>query len=91
MSKFSPRKITDFFRNIEIIEDTVSRAMYRVFNEYGSDTGMISYLGDNEWRVWVDNFPGEKKYYQWNLPVRSLDEFKIDIERTGLELIPNES
>jgi hypothetical protein len=48
---------------------------------------MISFLGKNEWRVYVDNFPAEKKYFQWNLPIKTLNDFIRDINRTGLELI----
>ena len=90
---FNPKEISFYFKNVRKIENTnVSEektSVFRVFDDCGNDTGMISYLGKNEWRVFVDNFPGEKKYFQWNLPIKSLEEFIRDIGRTGLNILPN--
>lgn len=84
---FTPKDLPAYFKNVQQVENT-SSLLFRVMDAHGNDTGMITYLGSNEWRVYVDNFPGEKKYFQWNLPIKSLDDFGRDISRTGLILVP---
>lgn len=60
--------------------------MFRVLDSNGSDAGNINYMGRNEWRVEVDNFPSSKKYFAWNLPMQTVRDFANDIARTGLDL-----
>lgn len=44
-------------KSVKLVEDN-KFVVFRVLNIHGSDTGMISYLGSNEWRVYVDGiFP----------------------------------
>lgn len=52
------------------------------------DVGQISYLGKGEWRVYVDNFPGQKKTYSTNFPINSKRDFIREIARVGLDLVP---
>lgn len=90
---FNPKDTDFYFKNVSKVThnkfaDNNKDAVFRVFDEHGNDTGMISYLGENEWRVYVDNFPGEKQYYQWNLPTKTLDDFIRDVGRTGLKIVP---
>jgi hypothetical protein len=81
-----PLNIDQLFSNVERLNDDRCQA-FRVCNEYGSDAGTLSYLGKNEWRIYVDNFPGEKKYFSTNLPMNTVRDFLNDISRTGLKLI----
>ncbi|MFK5951021.1 MAG: hypothetical protein QM500_19890 [Methylococcales bacterium] len=85
---FDPEHLEVVFSNLQQMENSECRkhAAYRVIGDLGSDAGCIAYLGDNEWRVYVDNFPGQKKYYASNLPIDNLQQFMDDIKRTGLEL-----
>lgn len=83
---FDASVIETNFRNVERIDGS-KYSIFRVKDEYGNDAGMISYLGENEWRVFVDNFPAEKKYFSWNLPVETLEQFIADMARTGLVLV----
>ena len=81
-----PLNIDHLFSNIERLDDDRCES-FRVRNEHGSDAGTMSYLGKNEWRIFVDNFPGEKKYFSTNLPMNTVLDFLTDISRTGLKLI----
>lgn len=85
MQTFLAKDIGIHFKNVELVEKS-NFTVFRVFNEHGSDTGIISFHGGNEWRVYVDNFPAQKKYFSWNLPIKTLEDFISDITRTGLHL-----
>lgn len=80
------KAIDQLFQNVERVEDERCES-YRVRDQYGHDAGAINYLGKNEWRVFVDNFPSQKKYFAWNLPIKTVGEFIADIQRTGLVLV----
>ncbi|NOY72412.1 MAG: hypothetical protein GXP14_08545 [Gammaproteobacteria bacterium] len=80
-----PLSLDSIFSNVKRIEYS-RHHNYRVVNEHGSDAGMLTYLGRNEWRAYVDNFPSQKKYYAWNLPMNTIGDFMFDVSRTGLEL-----
>jgi len=61
---------------------------YEVNDKHGNTTGTITFPEADEMRIFVDNFPGAKKYFSSNLPMRSLEQLQADIDRTGLTLIP---
>ena len=46
----------------------------------------ITFLDNSELRIFIDNFPGQKRYYESNIPIRTIKEFQSVIERTGLKL-----
>jgi hypothetical protein len=87
-----PNELDKHFANIsrqEIKMYASDRAIsFKVTNEFGSDAGDITYLGEGEWRIYVDNFPSQKKYFATNLPMKTVDQFAADVARTGLKLIP---
>jgi hypothetical protein len=78
------------FANVERIDDG-RFAVYKVLDKYGSDAGMITCMSGNEIRIYVDNFPAQKKYYSSNYPIETVDQFEIDIARTGLNLMRKDS
>jgi hypothetical protein len=80
-----PLGIENIFSNVERVEDDRFQ-VFRVRDENGSDAGMMTYMGKNEWRVFVDNFPCQKKYFSTNLPINTVQQFIDDISRTGLGL-----
>ncbi|GAB0154637.1 hypothetical protein [Marinobacterium sp. BA1] len=88
------RKALDkHFSNVKPIENdgchTYSDKIkaFMVYGDYGQEIGMISYLGEGEWRIYVDNFPGQKQYFSTNLPIRSVQELVAEVARTGMVLI----
>ncbi len=62
--------------------------VYTVKDEHGNQVDMITYLGKGEWRIYIDNFPSRKKYYAFNLPVKTVADLVADMARIGLKLIP---
>ena len=86
MTKFNPTKLDERYSNLIKVIDR-GWYLYTVQDKYGNDQGTISYLGENEWRYEVDNFPMAKKEFHSNLPINSNEQFELDIERTGLKLI----
>lgn len=85
VERFDPSKLHETFSNVQLVPDD-RFTVYRVLDQYGSEAAMLSHLGGNEWRAFVDNFPGRKKFFSWNLPALTLDEFEADVKRTGLRL-----
>ena len=83
--KFNPKNVDKYFSNVSVIEDD-RFPVYSVKDNYGTESGIITYLGKSEWRVYVDNFPSQKKYFACNYPVHTLDQFIADVSRTGLKL-----
>ncbi len=85
VGRFDPSKLHEIFCNVQAVPDD-RFSVYRVIDDYGSEAGMLSHLGGHEWRAFVDNFPGQKKFFSWNLPALTLDQFEADVKRTGLRL-----
>lgn len=89
---FNPKDLAKHFDNLELCKTELhmprERIGYIVKSKTGGDAGTIAYLGQGEWRVFVDNFPSQKKYFSTNLPIKSVQEFADDMARTGLDLIP---
>ena len=86
VGRLDPSKLHEVFSNVQAVPDN-RFSVYRVLDQYGSEAGMLSHLGGHEWRAYVDNFPGQKKFFSWNLPALTLPEFEADIRRTGLHLV----
>lgn len=84
-------KLVGVFQNLEKVDQHSDGLLtvYRVIGSNGGDLGTISISHRNELNICVDNFPGDKLYYQSNLPVSSIDQFRSDVERTGLKLVLN--
>lgn len=86
MKNFNPKQLGQYYSNLAIIDDD-KFSNYAVLNDVGSHVGQILYMGNHEWRYYVDNFPANKKYFANNLPVFTKEQFEADIQRTGLMLI----
>jgi len=83
---YDRERLDSFFENLERVEDG-RFAVYRVSDEHGHDAGLITCMSGSEIRVYVDNFPGQKKYFSSNYPVPTIEQFEADIKRTGLKLV----
>ncbi len=64
---FNKDVLDSVFENIERVPDD-RFAAYQVLDEYGSSAGTISCLGGDVIRVYVDNFPRQKKILRMQLP-----------------------
>lgn len=57
-----------------------------IVSEDKGDIAEINYLGNGEWRIFIDNFPNQKKFYTYNFPINSVEQFIDDMKRIGLNL-----
>ena len=85
---FDRSKLDEYFKDMVRVE---SRVSYFVLNDAktGSTLATISYsFHDNQttWDICIDNFPRQKKYYKSNFPIKSIEEFKHEMNRIGLDL-----
>lgn len=86
MKDFDPHQLQKYYGNLSVIDDD-QFSNYAVLDKFGNQVGQILYMGNHEWRYYVDNFPANKKYFTSNLPVLTKEQFDADIQRTGLKLI----
>ncbi len=86
MQNFNPHQLEQYYRNLSVIDDD-KFSNYAVLDKIGNHVGQILYMGNHEWRYYVDNFPANKKYFANNLPVLTKEQFEADIQRTGLKLL----
>lgn len=87
--QFNPSVIDRHFSNVELITHLSNETKYvwSVMDTCGNQTGsLIHHRNQNQWDIFVDNFPAQKKYYSTNIPIRTLTEFIGDVSRTGLIL-----
>ena len=64
-----------------------TQVTYWVRNKIGNDAGSVSF-GKTGMFVYLDNFPGQKKFFRSEIPIKTLEELENDLKRCGLELIP---
>lgn len=87
--KFEPSVIDKHFSNVELVTHLSSETKYvwSVMDVCGNQTGSLTHhRNQNQWDIYVDNFPSQKKYYSTNIPIRTLPEFVSNITGTGLVL-----
>lgn len=84
--KFDPKNLCSYFKNLVQAHDE-RYLTYWVKDQYGNDAGSVTYSRIDGWTTYVDNFPGQKKYFRCNYPVSTLEQFIADISRTGLKLV----
>lgn len=62
-----------------------TKIKYSVVDESGNDLGLFAF--DNGYLfIEVINFPGQKKYFESNFPIRNESELAKEFERVGLSL-----
>lgn len=82
--EFTHEKLLDYFDGIRQTKSNSTFDFNYVVSEAKGDIAKIMYLGKNEWRVFIDNFPGQKKYYQTNFPITTLERFVSEMKSIGL-------
>lgn len=56
-------------------------------NQGGKFLGTIRFSREFQtWDFYLDNFPGDKKFFRTNLPYYSWEQFRLDCERMGINL-----
>lgn len=85
--RFSIETLEDNFKNIRAFREDSLMVKYSIY-EGGSYKGDICYFKNNpqEIRVFVDNFPGKKKFFSTNIPFESIEEFASKMKFIGLDL-----
>lgn len=87
--KFQPNALVTLFENIRAGVSQTLGISYVVSSEKGDTAQIICVKHEGsftEWRFFIDNYPGPKKYYQTNLPYPDIETFESDMKRIGLEL-----
>ena len=83
--KFNPDNLHLIFENIrEGVNPVLGKSF--VLSGEGGDIAQIHHLGKGDWRIFIDNFPGPKRFYSTNFPMRSNRQFMADLKRIGLIL-----
>lgn len=84
---FDHTKIAEVFQNIRL-QRTDGRVLHYLVQTGCNWVDEISFLSPTEMRIQVDNFPGQKLWFASNLPLGTMEDFRRDVERAGLNLIP---
>lgn len=86
ISEFDPAEINELFTNVRKIDHKQGKFECYAVMGLAGDLAQIAYLNNGEWRIEIDNFPRQKKYYITNLPFSSVEEFQSDMARMGIDL-----
>jgi hypothetical protein len=68
--------------------DVGTEVTYWIKDKIGNDAGSVSF-GKTRMCVYLDNFPGQKKFYRSEIPIETLEELENDLKRCGLKLRAN--
>ena len=74
------------FEGIRVGESFFPSVIKYVLSEAKGDVAEICYMGDGEWRFYIDNFPSRKLFYQTNFPIKNAKEFIREAKRIGINL-----
>jgi len=91
--EFNHTQIPTLFKNIRIISkvNTYDVEGSYMLNDGAKDIMQITYLGDNEWRFFIDSFPFPKRYYSTNFPIKTTERFISEIKHLGVTIELKES
>jgi hypothetical protein len=85
-------ELPNVFKNIEIISIDNSdcyKAEVRIIGSRILIAELYFYPEQKEWRVIKDNFPHQRKRYEFNLPTKTVQQFQFYLEQIGIQLINN--
>lgn len=85
---FDHTKIADVFENLRLSTESDPRVRTYLVRNGCNWVDQITFLSPSEMRIFVDNFPGKKLWFSSNLPMVTMEDFRRDVERAGLTLIP---
>lgn len=79
---FDPKHIDKHFKNISI-RPYHTGELFVLYDEC-CDVAEIFYMGKGSWHVIIDNFPAPRRNYSTNFPIKTVDEFIIEMKRINL-------
>ena len=82
-TQFDPKRIDKHFKNISI-RPYHTGELFVLYEENKGDVAEIYYMGKGSWHVIIDNFPGQRKHYHTDFPIRTVDEFINEMKRINL-------
>ncbi len=83
---FDPLKLHELFLNIrEGNNHGVEKAHYILSADKG-DIAEILYFAKNEWKIIIDNFPRQRKFYSTNMPIITIEDFISEMARIDLKI-----
>ncbi len=85
-TSFSHEMLPELFEGIEQKKSSASFDFNYTLSEAKGEVAKISYLGKNEWRIFIDNFPSQKKFYSTNFPIVTVERFMAEMKHIGLNL-----
>lgn len=56
------------------------------FSDGSKDIMEVLFLGDNEWRFIIDNFPCQRKSYSTNFPIKTTERFISEMKHIGINI-----
>ncbi len=83
---FNKSTLDSLFNCVERVKNPACEHHYAVLNREGSTAAQIVFHDGGKLCVEVDHFPGQKRYYSSDFPIRSVDDFVSDMRRAGIEL-----
>jgi hypothetical protein len=89
-SEFKHTDIIRLFSNTEKEDNRDAFTEFRYsFNSKRGYEGDIQWLKGNkrDFRIYIDNYPGQKKYFAFNAPIYTINDFLTICSTTGVELI----
>lgn len=81
---FDLRKLHTLYQRLSVAKKDHSKIHYVLSNEQGSTVGQIVVSNQGGIAVEIDNFPSPKKYFSYDLPVATFEDFESDMSRCGL-------
>ncbi len=83
---FYHEMLPELFEGIEQKKSSASFDFNYTLSEAKGEVSQISYLGKNEWRIFIDNFPMQKKFFSTNFPIVTVERFMSEMKYIGLDL-----
>lgn len=80
---FNHKHLPLYFKNITS-GSTVIGSCYVLRESKGDIAQIVFYNG--KWTIYIDNFPGPKKFFETNFPIKTVIEFQKKMKRIGLNL-----
>ena len=87
--KFVIEALKEFYTNLTVSKDDGYHIIFSIRDESGLKGDGVFYKDAREWHFTYDNFPFPKKFYQWNLPVKTFDDLELYFEQINVKLYRN--
>ncbi len=75
------------YSNLEYRDGRLEGEVKYVLRSDRGDEGTIIFINSTDIRIFIDNYPGQKKYYSFNLPLLTYKELEYLLNKCGFKLI----